>query len=297
MRIQALVLATLLLSVPAAAQEPLEGIAEAPFALQAPFEAGERWSTCGGLRMRVTRIGWPAMEGSIAWTHSVQVVARPHGFALRGTLTSLVWEERLHGVQTVRSWSADAPGPLADPAARTWTYGFDRTWALLDVDGPEQSIQRLLDRLRPDAGDAVATELNRQLARRAAEGVERFLLAASAHLGQPVRAAMASLSAGPLVPGRSWTLEPLQGPPGRSRYLGLEGTAGHFEATWQVEGERALQARFVLDVHGRLRWMNVQHAELLPVEGGTLRAVHELAFGVIRVEGEEPAWTPALLVR
>ena len=68
-----------------------------------------------------------------------------------------------------------------------------------------------------------------------------------------------------------------------------------FEVVKRVE--RALQARFVLDVHGRLRWMNVQHAELLPVEGGTLRAVHELAFGVIRVEGEEPAWTPALLVR
>lgn len=291
-----LVLVSLACANPVLAQVP-EALDERPFALAGTFSPGEHWSTCGGLRFRATGEGRPPLEASIAWTHSVVVVARTGGFALRGTLTSLVWEERRDGVLSVRSWTADAPGPQAEEGVRTWTYGFDRTWALLDVDGPERSIQWLLDRLQPDPADPVTTELDRRVARRAASGVEAFLLASSDHLGQPVRKALASLGAGPLLPGHAWTLEPRQGPGGRSRFMGLEGPTAHFQAVWDVDGDGVLQARFVIDTLGRLRWMNVQHTEEVAVEGGTVRAVHELAFGVLRVVGEEPGGVPTLLAR
>lgn len=296
MRIQTLVLASLLLATRLAAQEPL-GLDPRPFALTGRFEPGERWATCGGLRLRATAEGRPSVEASIAWTHSVLVVAREGGFALRGTLTSLVWEERRDGVLSVRAWDPAGPGPFARPEARTWTFAFDRDWTLAGVDGPEASLQALLDGLQPDPADPLTTELDRQLARRAAQGVERFLVASSDHLGLPVRLALSSLAAGPLLPGRAWTLEPRQGPGGRSRYLGLEGSAAHFQVAWEAEGERTRGARFVVDPCGRLRWMNVQDAQTTTVEGGTLRTVHELAFGIVRVEGEVPAWAPALLAR
>lgn len=275
-------------------QQPEEGLVEAQFALGRPFEVGEQWSTCGGVRLRATRKDWPTLEAQIAWTHSVQVVALPEGFALRGVLTSLVWEERHDGVQTLRTWSADAPGRLADPAARTWTFELDRAWTLRKVEGPEQSLRWLVEQLRPENDDPVIGELNRRLAERAATGVEAFLLATTDHLGQPVRKALASLRAGPILPGRSWTLESAHGTVGRAHYLGLEGDAGHFQATWDGD----LAARFTIDPAGRLRWMNVQHVELVPLtDGAMVRAVDELAFGIVRIEGELPAWAPAALWR
>lgn len=300
MRTPSVLVASLLLllaAVPVVAQDPAEGLTPLPFSLAGRLQPGERWATCGGLRFRATSEGRPSLEASIAWTHSVLVVARPDGFALQGTLTSLVWEERRDGVLSVRAWDPAGPGPFERAEARTWTFALEPDWTLVDVDGPEASIQVLLDRLRPDPADAVTAELERRVARRAADGLERFLVASSDHLGQPVRKAMASLATGPLLPGRAWALEPRHGPAGRSRFLGLEGVAGHFQAAWEVTGERTLEARFVIDPRGRLRWMNVQDTEVVPLEGAPVRAVCELAFGIVRVEGEEPAWTPTLLAR
>ncbi len=292
-----LVLALLAGGAAARAQEPLAGLEERPLVPGGRFQAGERWLTCGGLRVRASGVDRAPFEASIAWTHSVQVIDRPGGFALRAALTSLVWEERSDGILTVRSWSDAAPGPFSDVGARTWTHGFDPGWDLIEVRGPERSIRWLVDRVRPHTADPITAELRRRLAERGAKAIEGLLLTASERLGRPVRAVMKSLARGPILPGATWTLDPADGPPGEVRYLGLDWSAGHFLATWQVGPRETLETRFVVDPAGRLQWLNAQHAEVTDLGGESVRTIQELVFGIVRIGEEAPAWAPPLFVR
>ncbi len=287
----------LLAAGPAQAQEPFGELEQRPLVPGERFQPGERWTTCGGLRVRACGVDRAPFEASIAWTHSAQVVARPGGFALRATLSSLVWQERFDGVMTTRAWCDDAPGPFADVGARTWTYGFDPAWDLQEVRGPDRSIRWLVDRVRPHPADPITAELRRLLAQRGAKAIEGFLLASSERLGRPVRAVMASLARGPILPGAVWTLDPSEGPPGTVRYLGQEWSAGHFLATWQVGPGEGLETRFLIDRAGRLQWLNAQHTEVTRVCGESVRTVQELAFGIVRTGDEPPVWTPPLFVR
>lgn len=282
---------------PARAQEPFDGLEERPLVPGGRFETGERWLTCGGLRVRASRVDRVPFEASIAWTHSVQVVDRPEGFALRATLTSLVWEERCDGIVTLRSWCDDAPGPFSDAGARTWTYAFDPGWDLIDVRGPERSIRWLVDRVRPHPADPITAELRRRLSERGAKAIEGFLLATTERLGRPVRPVMKSLARGPILPGATWTLDPAEGPAGEVRYLGLDWSAGHFLATWKVGPRQTLETRFVVDRAGRLQWLNAKHAEVTNVGGESVRTHQELVFGIVRIGEESPPWTPPLFAR
>lgn len=287
----------LLAAASASAQEPFAELEQRPLVPGARFEAGERWLTCGGLRVRASAVDRAPFEASIAWTHSVQVVDHPGGFGLRATLASLVWEERSDGIMTLRSWSDDAPGPFTDVGARTWTYGLDPGWDLHDVRGPERSIRWLVDRVRPHPADPVTAELRRRLAERGAKAIEGLLLSASERLGRPVRAVMKGLARGPILPGATWTLDPTEGPPGEVRYLGLDGSAGHFLAAWQVGPRETLETRFVVDRAGRLQWLNAKHAEVTHLGGEGVRTIQELVFGIVRIGEEAPPWSPPLLVR
>lgn len=290
-------LLALLASAPARAQEPPGGLEERPLVPRGRFEPGERWLTCGGLRVRAAGVDRAPFEASIAWTHSVQVLERPGGFALRATLTSVVWEERCDGIVTLRSWCDDAPGPFTDAGARTWTYGFDPGWDLVEVRGPARSIRWLVDRVRPHPAEPLTAELRRRLSERGAKAIEGFLLSASERLGRPVRAVMKSLARGPILPGATWTLDPAEGPRGQVRYLGHDWFAGHFLATWQVEPGESLETRFVVDPMGRLQWLNAQHVEVDGPGGERVRTVQELAFGIVRIGAEPPVWTPPLFTR
>lgn len=290
--------ALLLAAAPARAQgEPFGGLEQAPLVPGAPFRPGERWLTCGGLRVRATRVDRAPFEASLAWTHSAVVVERAGGFGLRASLASLVWQERADGVQTVRSWYDSAPGPFDDAGARTWTWGLDRCWELHEVRGPERSIAWLVDRVRPQPADPITAELRRRLAQRGARAIEGLLLAASGRLGQPVRPVLESLSRGPILPGATWTLDAADGPPGRVEYLGQEWSAGHFRARWEVGPDEELETRFLVDRAGRLVWLNAQHARVAGAAGERLRTIQELAFGIVRTGEEPPAWTPPLFLR
>lgn len=108
---------------------PLAGAQEA-------VQDGERWRTS----MRVVSSEVPVGEAdahadttTIAWTESSQVVLRPHGFALRSSLTSYSLEQA--GLNARASVAYDAADLQRLGLADAWSLELDPTWRVLDACG------------------------------------------------------------------------------------------------------------------------------------------------------------------
>lgn len=266
------VLLALLLAAPALAQElpPLE---RRPFRLIEPFEPGEVWTTCGGIRTRLARVDGAPFEASIFWTHSATVLARPDGFALRAALTSITTGDRGDHGARVELWRAPETG-----GPRGWTYELDRDWDLRAIDGPPAAFDRLADQVLRRLGLRPA---ERPRGRR--EGaVEEALVAFAGGAGLPVRTVLASARVASLRPGLAWRFERQAGWPGGGvEYLGADGyDQGLFLVRWDRAPGRTLDAQFAVDRAGRLT-----HFALVEVveAGRSFRLTRELVHGIVRV--------------
>lgn len=251
---------------------------DAPFRLEEPFGAGERWALREELVTREVPLGYAEDgEGQVArfaWTQRAEVLDRARGFALRVTLESFRMESRGPNVETRVGYDAEDLRALQVgrgeelPLQLTWTFEYDAAWTLLDVAGQEETLSQLYDRMLADVmrgADEEGRNLGAWFAERAkpfvvdrwSRSFEDWQKAASNQAGAPVRAVMARLRGGEAIePGAALPFEAAGDlPAGAVRYVGREDGGARFRVAFDdahAEERPAPEYSFLIDDAGRL---------------------------------------------
>jgi hypothetical protein len=273
-----------------------------PFELQERFGAGEVWSTATAVRTRIGPVDHAVVsERSVGWTTSSVVREHGDGFELCSTLTAIMSGGREADVERVTVWREGQEGPWADPATRTWTVAFDRTWKALHAEGPARTVDRFLEDalrrvpLEGGPGERLAARLRARLLEDAGPALDAWVIEGLNELLAPVQAVLARLD----VAGRLEVADtvPVIGgpgtPPGRVTYLGRGDGEFVFAVTWDTPAGQPLEGGFSLDPVGRLTSLVLRSGRVLTAPGErAVQLTREVVFEVILVRRPPTAPSP-----
>lgn len=279
-----------------------DAAAPAPFRVpdEARFQGGETWRVRNEVHTTRTRVGREGEEEvtTIVWTETSDVLDRPHGFALRSTLTS--WRMRAtgprsettveYGDEDLRTIEVGRDGREVE-LARTWTYEFDPSWRLLDVSGQRRTLKQLYMKAARDmTGDGGRCGLRAWIVRRMgpfvvdrwSAAVEEALLRMNREGLAPVRVVAEHLRGGGEVgPGFEARLRPAGDlPGGRVRYVRRGEAGAEFRVEFDVQRADVPvpEYAFAIDDAGRLAWLDLVVTRVVDRDGDAARVTTRVSY-------------------
>lgn len=269
------------------------------------FQGGETWRARTEIETTRTPIGRDAEDEvtTIVWTESDDVLDRPHGFALRSTLTSWRLRSTAPNTETTIEYDDDDLQTITIGRdgrevefARTWTWEFDPAWRLLDVSGQRRTLKQLyMHATREMAGERDGCDLRSWFMRRArpyvverwSERLEQAIVRMNNDGLAPVRVVMERLRGGEAIDRDFEARVAAAGdmPAGTVRFVGMGEAGAEFRVTFDVQGtDRPVpEYAFGIDDAGRLAWVDAVGTDVVEEDGREMRVTTRFSFDLEEV--------------